>query len=115
LWLALAAWPLVPGAAQPDEQSARLAKSRGCTSCHAFQPAMQDAAAPLPAAPALSEIALRYRGQAGAEDKLVAVLMRGSNSKDRHWAGKTSEPAMPANPAQISEEDARKLIRWILR
>jgi hypothetical protein len=41
--------------------------------------------------------------------------MRGSNSKDRHWAGKTSEPAMPANPAQISEEDARKLIRWILR
>jgi cytochrome c551/c552 len=111
---ALAAWPLASAAAESGKQSS-LANARGCTTCHAFQPANQAAAAPLPGAPAFSDVASRYRGQPGAEDKLVAVVMRGSSPKERHWAGKTTEPAMPANPARISEEDARKLIRWILR
>jgi hypothetical protein len=41
--------------------------------------------------------------------------MRGVRPEDRHWAGKTSAVAMPENLVEIKEEDARSLIRWILR
>src|SRR4051812_33842804 len=102
-------------AATPDEQRSRLAKERGCTFCHAFEPGSAAAGAALPPAPAFSDITARYRGQPGAEDKLVAVVMRGSSAKDRHWAGHVTGGGMPANPVEISEEDARRLIRWLLR
>jgi cytochrome c len=114
LLLTLAGSSLAASAASPDEQTTRLAKDRNCTFCHAFQPARAELGA-VPPAPAFSDIAKRYRGQPGAEDKLVAVVMRGSNPGDRHWAGKVSAAEMPPNPARISEADARQLIRWILR
>jgi cytochrome c len=103
-------------AADPfDDEMDRLATDSGCTLCHSARPGKaRDDAVP-PPAPAWSEIAKRYRGQRDAEDKLVAIVVRGVRPEDRHWAGKTSAVAMPPNRVEITEEDARRLIRWILR
>ena len=103
-------------AADPfDDEMERLASDRGCTLCHSARPGkMRDDALP-PPAPAWSEIAKRYRGRPDAEDKLVAIVVRGVRLEDRHWVGKTSAVAMPQNRVEITEEDARRLIRWILR
>jgi cytochrome c len=98
-----------------DDEMNRLASDSGCTLCHSTRPGKaRDDAVP-PPAPAWSEIARRYRGQRDAEDKLVAIVTRGVRPEDRHWAGKTSAVAMPTNRVEIKEEDARTLIRWILR
>ena len=103
-------------AADPfDDEMNRLATDSGCTFCHSARPEkVTDDAVP-PPAPAWSEIAKRYRGRRDAEDQLVAIVVRGVRPEDRHWAGKTSAVAMPPNRVEITEEDARRLIRWILR
>ena len=103
-------------AADPfDDEMNRLAADSGCALCHSARPEKATDDAVPPPAPAWSEIAKRYRGQRDAEDKLVAIVIRGVRPEDRHWAGKTSAVVMPTNRVEISEEDARRLIRWILR
>jgi cytochrome c len=111
----LALWSAAAVADPYDDRMSRLAEASGCTFCHSERPQrIGDDAVP-PPAPAWSEIARRYRGQRDAEDKLVAIVMRGVRPEDRHWAGKTSAVGMPDKPVEIKEEDARTLIRWILR
>jgi len=103
-------------AADPyDDRMSRLAEDSGCMFCHSERPQKVGDDAVLPPAPAWSEIARRYRGQRDAEDRLVAIVMRGVRPEDRHWAGKVSAVGMPDNRVEIKEEDARSLIRWILR
>lgn len=115
LLLAAGASGLAWSAAPLDEATTRLARERGCGLCHAFEPVKRSAGAVPPPAPALRDIAARYRGVPGAEDKLVAVVMRGTRSGAQHWAGKAAVPEMPANPVGITEDDARRIVRWILR
>ena len=88
-----------------DQRMRRLADQSGCTLCHADRPP----------APAWSDIAARYRGQRGAEEKLVQVVSRGAGPDQRHWEDKTRFIAMPANPVEISDQDARRLVHWILQ
>jgi len=103
------------GAATQDDKMNRLAADSGCTLCHAaWQPKTAGESVP-PPAPFWSDIAKRYRGQPGAETKLVATVLRGTTGGARHWAGEASVTTMPANPVEISEKDARALVRWILR
>ena len=104
----------VATAAPLDDQMNRLAADSGCSLCHSARPPRTVGDAVPQPAPAWSDIAKRYRGQPDAEDKLVAIVVRGSGPEGRHWAGKTSDVVMPANPVEISEKDARRLIRWIL-
>lgn len=102
-------------AAPVDAEMNRLAADSGCALCHSARPTKSVGDAVPPPAPAWSDIARRYRGRPGAEDALVATVMRGAGTGARHWAGKTSAVEMPANRVEIREEDARTLIRWILR
>ena len=112
--LALACVALAASAAASDEKMTRLAADSGCALCHAARlPKTGESAAP--PAPSWSDIAKRYRGQPGAENKLVATVLRGTAGGARHWAGEASVTTMPANPVEISEQDARTLVRWILR
>jgi cytochrome c551/c552 len=97
-----------------DDRMNRLAADSGCTLCHSAGPGKSGELV-LPPAPTWSEIAERYRNRPNAEDKLVAIVVGGSGPGGRHWAGKASAVEMPANRVEIGEEDARKLIRWILR
>ena len=97
-----------------DDRMNRLAEDSGCTLCHSAGPRKARDVLPLPA-PSWSEIAERYRNRPGAEGKLVAIVVGGSGPGGRHWAGKTGGAEMSANRVEIKEEDARTLIRWILR
>ena len=114
-FLALACAATLAAAASSDSDMNRLAADSGCTLCHAARPPRAVGESVPPPAPAWSDIAKRYRGQRGAEDKLVATVMRGTGGGARHWAGEASVTTMPANPVEISEQDARTLVRWILR
>lgn len=103
--------PVSAMAAPIDEQMKKLALDSGCTVCHE-QLARTDASAP-PPAPTWKAIARHYRGKAGAEDKLVAAVVRGSGSEHRHW--QVTRHTMPANATELTEPDARVLVRWILQ
>jgi len=62
----------------------------------------------LPFAPSWKDIALKYRGQESAEDRLPdVVLAAGNYGKDRHWKGKVREVGMLPNVKEIAEDQAR--------
>jgi cytochrome c len=77
---------------------ADLAKAKNCMACHAVGTKL--------VGPAYKDVAAKYAGQKGAEDKLVAKVMKGG-------AGSWGPVPMPANP-QVSEAEARSLVKWVL-
>ena len=77
---------------------ADLAKAKNCMACHAVSNKV--------VGPAYKDVAAKYAGQKGAEDKLVAKVMKGSQ-------GVWGSVPMPPN-SQVSEADARSLVKWIL-
>ena len=114
LLAALAAAPLAGLAAAGDDAGKQLAARRGCDICHETLPRTGDAKTPM--APSYGDIGKRYKGRKGAEDRLVASILAGSGGRDqRHWAGRARFERMPANVLEINEQDARAIVRWILR
>jgi cytochrome c len=77
---------------------ADLAKAKNCMACHAVANKL--------VGPAFKDVAAKYSGQKGAEDKLVQKVMKGST-------GAWGPVPMPANP-QVSEAEARALVKWVL-
>ena len=75
-----------------------LATRHACLSCHAPQGKLLR--------PSIQDIAGKYRGEAGAEARLLAKLKAGG-------AGVWGAIPMPANP-QVNEEESKKLVAWIL-
>ena len=101
----------------PQDQAMRkLASGSSCTLCHKEEPRKAGADELLPIGPSWKEIARRYRSQPNAEDRLTNIVVSGSGPgpKDRHWANKASGVNMLPNAVEISPEDARNLVRWIL-
>jgi cytochrome c len=78
--------------------NADLAKAKNCIACHA--------AANKVVGPSYKDIAAKYAGQAEAENKLVQKVMKGGS-------GVWGPVPMPAN-GQVSEAEARALVKWIL-
>jgi len=77
---------------------ADLAKAKNCMACHTVASKL--------VGPAYKDVAEKYAGQKGAEDKLVQKVMKGG-------AGAWGPVPMPANP-QVSEAEARSLVKWVL-
>ena len=77
---------------------ADLAKAKNCLACHAVAHKL--------VGPSYKDVAAKYEGQKGAEDKLVQKVMKGG-------AGVWGPVPMPANP-QVSEAEARSLVKWVL-
>jgi cytochrome c551/c552 len=98
--------------AEEAGDAARLGADRGCTLCHHDRPAPPDAA--VPSAPSWQEIAARYRGKPGAEDELAHFVVAGTDPQHRHWANRAAFAAMPPNRVEVTPEEARALVRWIL-
>lgn len=92
----------------------QLATDSGCMACHSILPAPKRADGLPPIAPAWRDIAIKYRNDPGASNRLTRTVMTGSNPAARHWAGKVSDVAMPPNALALSEDDARRLVNWIL-
>jgi len=101
---------------QQDQAMRKLATESGCSFCHKEESRKPGVNELLPVAPSWTDIARRYRGQAGAEDRLTKVVLSGSGQgpNDRHWAYKVRDTSMPSNFVEIGRDDARNLVRWIL-
>lgn len=92
---ALAAAVALPASA--DDQLA-LAQKSGCTACHSVDKKI--------VGPAYKDVANKYRGDKGAEAKLVAKVKAGGT-------GVWGPVPMPPN-TQVSDEDVKKLVQWVL-
>ncbi len=75
-----------------------LAKKSNCTACHALDKKM--------VGPAWMDVAKKYKGDKGAEAKLVAKVEKGGG-------GVWGPMAMPPQAA-VKEADARELVKFIL-
>jgi cytochrome c len=80
------------------DAGADLAKSKNCLACHAVDHKV--------VGPAYKDVAARYAGQKGIEDKLVQKVLKGSS-------GAWGPVAMPPN-TQVTEAEAHTLVKWIL-
>ncbi|MDB5770711.1 MAG: c-type cytochrome [Burkholderia sp.] len=78
--------------------NADLAKSKNCMACHTVATKV--------VGPAYKDIAAKYAGQKDAEDKLTQKILKGGS-------GAWGPVPMPAN-AQVSEAEARTLVKWIM-
>ncbi|MFL6567334.1 MAG: c-type cytochrome [Burkholderiales bacterium] len=96
LALVLAA-ALVP-ASLPAHAQEELAKKHACLACHAVDKKL--------VGPAYKDVAAKYRGDAGAEAKLVEKVKKGSQ-------GTWGQVPMPPN-ASVPDAEVRALVKWIL-
>ncbi|HSO07422.1 MAG TPA: c-type cytochrome [Pelomicrobium sp.] len=76
--------------AGPAVASEDLAKKLGCTTCHAVDKKKMG--------PSLKDISAKFKGQAGAADKLTTAIAKG----DGH------------PKAKGSEADIKKVVEWVL-
>ena len=97
LALVLAAAAAVP-ASLPAHAQEELAKKHACLACHAIDKKL--------VGPSYKDVAAKYRGDAGAEAKLVDKVKKGSQ-------GTWGQVPMPPN-ANVPDADVRTLVKWIL-
>jgi len=97
LALVLAAAAAIP-ASLPAQAQEELAKKHACLACHAVDKKL--------VGPAYKDVAAKYRGDAGAEAKLVEKVKKGSQ-------GTWGQVPMPPN-ANVPDADVRALVKWIL-
>ena len=96
--LAIASLAVGVAVSTPALADLALATSKNCMACHAVDKKL--------VGPSYKEVAAKYAGQADAADKLAAKVLKGG-------AGVWGPVPMPANP-QVSADDAKKLVAWIL-
>ena|SRR5664279_1722362 len=112
--LLVAAAPVLATPAEYGQAMLELATKSGCMACHTILPAPPRADGLAPIAPAWRDVAVKYRDDPVAFERLTRTVMTGSKPQARHWAGKVGEVAMPPNASVVSEADARALVNWIL-
>ncbi|HEX6321257.1 MAG TPA: c-type cytochrome [Burkholderiales bacterium] len=83
----------LPAAASPE-----LAKKHACFACHAVDKKL--------VGPSYKDVAGKYRGDKGAEARLVDKVKKGSQ-------GTWGQVPMPPNAA-VPDADVRTLVKWIL-
>ncbi len=76
----------------------QLATAKNCMACHAIDKKL--------VGPSYKDVAAKYAGQKDAADKLAAKVIKGGS-------GVWGPVPMPAN-AQVSPDEAKKLVAWIL-
>jgi cytochrome c len=84
--------------AAPAWADQALATSRNCMACHALDKKV--------VGPAYKEVAVKYKGDKTAADRLALKIMKGG-------AGVWGPVPMPAN-AQVTEAESKKLAAWVL-
>jgi len=110
-WLASSAGA---GGTADDPAMLALARSAGCLTCHSVEPGGKGPDGLPPIGPPWRDVSARYQGKPEAAEQLTRTVMTGSNPYSSHWKGKVSGLAMPPNEVAIKEDDARRLVRWIL-
>jgi cytochrome c len=110
--LALAAG--APVWAADEARLIKLAQSGGCLTCHQIERGGKGPDGLPPIGPSWREVAIKYRGDKGAQSALTLTVMAGSSPYASHWKGKVSGLAMPPNAVAIGSNDARELVGLIL-
>lgn len=87
-------------AAVDSDGAARLLKDNGCTKCHSVDKAKKG--------PAYQKIAVKFKGKADAEARLVQ-FMSASPKVKMEDGSEEEHKAVTANPAQV-----KNLVQWIL-
>ncbi len=82
----------------PAMADLQLATAKNCMACHAVDKKL--------VGPSYKDVAAKYAGQKDAAAKLEAKVMKGGS-------GTWGPVPMPANP-QVSADEAKKLVTWIL-
>lgn len=77
-----------------------LAEKHGCFTCHAIDKKI--------VGPAWQDVAAKYRGDPGAEDRLVNKVSRGGKGV---WG---NSMVMPPFGPYVKQEDLRTLVRYVL-
>ena len=78
--------------------SEALAKKYNCLTCHATDKKL--------VGPSYQEVAAKYKGDAGAEAKLVAKVKNGGS-------GAWGQVPMPPN-ATVPDADIKTMVKWVL-
>lgn len=76
-----------------------LAKKSGCLACHGVDKKVLG--------PGFKDIAAKYKGNAGAEGKLVDKVKSGGS-------GVWGPIPMPANSPQVKDGDIKTIVKWIM-
>ena len=76
-----------------------LAQKNGCLACHSVEKKILG--------PAYKDVAAKYKGDKGAEARLVAKVKAGGG-------GVWGDMAMPANSPQVKDEDIKTIVQWVL-
>lgn len=84
-------------AAAPALAQEALANKSGCLACHAVDKKI--------VGPSYKDVAEKYRGDKGAEAKLVEKVKKGGSGV---WG------QIPMPPNNVSDADAQSLVKWIL-
>lgn len=94
----LSAGLLLAGSVLADDPGLALAGKSGCLACHSVDKKI--------IGPAYKDVAAKYKGQADAEDKLVAKVKTGGS-------GVWGAMPMPANP-KVADADLHTIVKWVL-
>ena len=94
--LALSATPAL--AAVDAARALSIANQNACMGCHAVDRKL--------VGPAYKDVAAKYKGDAGAEAKLIKKVREGG-------MGNWGQIPMPANP-KIADADLKTVIDWVL-
>jgi cytochrome c len=84
-----------PEARAADES--KLATAKGCTACHSVDKKV--------IGPAYKDVAKKYKGDAKAPDMLAGKVVKGGQGV---WG------PIPMPPNKVSDDEAKKLVTWIL-
>ncbi|EIJ43386.1 cytochrome c551/c552 [Beggiatoa alba B18LD] len=91
-----------------------LISHSGCLNCHDLtRQTTSKEGNPMPFGPPYVEVAKRYKDDPKAFDMLLNTVKNGSNPYKSHWKDKVSGIAMPPM-VTVSEENAKRLLKWIL-
>ena len=86
-------------AALSSADGLKLAQQSGCLVCHAIDKKV--------VGPAWKDVAAKYRGDAGAEARLITKVAKGGG-------GAWGAVAMPPNSPRVSDADIKTLVRFVL-
>lgn len=76
-----------------------VAQKSGCFACHSVDKKVLG--------PSYKDVAAKYKGDKGAEAKLIAKVKKGGS-------GVWGPMPMPANSPQVKDEDIKTIVKWIL-
>ncbi len=80
-----------------------LAKKSGCLACHSVEKKV--------VGPAWNDVSAKYKGDAGAKDKLVAKVKAGGKG---NWTDVTGGVPMPPYSPRVSDDNIGKLVDFII-